>query len=161
MITRFHIERSVLPASIVSVSAFFEATRRDDHDHVPGVTERAEREPWLEYFTEGAARQSEDAPWRRCQSSRCDLLDSTPWGRLRMKYYTFEIVVERELEDEGYTAYSPTLPGCFSNGKTMDEARRNMRDAIQQHVEALAALGKPIPQTEKLVYVEELTVGVP
>jgi hypothetical protein len=35
-----------------------------------------------------------------------------------MKYYTFEIVVEKEAEDDGYLAYSPTLPGCFSNGKT-------------------------------------------
>ena len=32
-----------------------------------------------------------------------------------MKYYTFEIVVEKEAEDEGYMAYSPTLPGCCSN----------------------------------------------
>lgn len=27
-----------------------------------------------------------------------------------MKFYTFEIVVEKEQEDEGYSAYSPTLP---------------------------------------------------
>ena len=38
-----------------------------------------------------------------------------------MKFYTFEIVVEKEQEDEGYSAYSPTLLGCFSNGKTIDE----------------------------------------
>ena len=54
-----------------------------------------------------------------------------------MKFYTFEIVIEREEEDEGYVAYSPTLPGCFSNGKTIEEARRNIREAIQQHVESL------------------------
>jgi hypothetical protein len=35
-----------------------------------------------------------------------------------MRYYTFEIVVEKEAEDDGYMAYSPTLPGCLSNGKT-------------------------------------------
>lgn len=44
-----------------------------------------------------------------------------------MKFYTFEIVVEKEQEDEGYSAYSPTLPGCFSNGKTIEEAKRNIR----------------------------------
>ena len=78
-----------------------------------------------------------------------------------MTFYTFEIVIEKEPEDEGYTAYSPTLPGCFSNGKTIEEAKRNIRDAIRQHIESLLAHGRPVPQNEKLVHVEELTVGVP
>jgi predicted RNase H-like HicB family nuclease len=77
-----------------------------------------------------------------------------------MKYYNFEIVIEKEPEDEGYTASSPTLPGCFSNGKTIEEARRNIREAIQQHVESLLAHGLPVPQDEHLVYVEELTLGL-
>ncbi|HEV8676215.1 MAG TPA: type II toxin-antitoxin system HicB family antitoxin [Methylomirabilota bacterium] len=78
-----------------------------------------------------------------------------------MRFYTFEIVIEKEAEDEGYTAYSPTLPGCFSNGKTVEEAKRNIREAIQLHVESLLAHGQPIPQNERLIHVEELTVGIP
>ena len=78
-----------------------------------------------------------------------------------MKFFTFEIVVEKETEDEGYSAYSPTLPGCFSNGRTIEEAKRNIREAIQVHVESLLAHGQSIPQNEKLVHVEELTLGVP
>lgn len=78
-----------------------------------------------------------------------------------MRFYTFEVVVEKEPEDEGYLAYSPTLPGCFSNGKTIEEARHNIRDAIQQHIASLLAHGEPIPQNENLVHVEELTIGVP
>jgi len=78
-----------------------------------------------------------------------------------VKFYTFEIVIEKEEEDGGYLAYSPTLPGCFSNGKTIEDARRNIREAIQQHVASLLAHGQPVPQNEKLVYVEELTVGIP
>ena len=78
-----------------------------------------------------------------------------------MRYFTFEIVVEKEPEDDGYSAYSPTLPGCFSNGKTVEEAKRNIRDAIRQHVDSLLAHGQSIPQNEKLVHVEELTLGVP
>ena len=78
-----------------------------------------------------------------------------------MRYFTFEIVVEKEPEDAGFLAYSPTLPGCFSNGRTIDEARRNMRSAIQQHVESLLEHGETVPQTDKRIHVEELTVGVP
>ena len=78
-----------------------------------------------------------------------------------MRFYSFEIVIEKEAEDEGYYAYSPTLPGCFSNGKTIEDTKRNMREAIQQHVESLLAHGEPVPQNERLVHVEELTVGIP
>ena len=78
-----------------------------------------------------------------------------------MKFYTFEIVVEKETENGGYSAYSPTLPGCFSNGKTIEEAKRNIREAIQQHLQSLLAHGQTVPQNEKLVHVEELTVAVP
>lgn len=77
-----------------------------------------------------------------------------------MSYYTFEIVIEKEAESTGYMAYSPNLPGCFSNGKTIEEAKRNIRAAIEQHVEALLAHGQPIPQNERLVHVEELTIRI-
>jgi predicted RNase H-like HicB family nuclease len=52
-----------------------------------------------------------------------------------MQFYHFEIIIEKEPEDEGYFAYSPTLPGCFSNGKTIEETKRNIREAITQHLE--------------------------
>ena len=78
-----------------------------------------------------------------------------------MRFYNFEIVIEKEEEDEGYFAYSPTLPGCFSNGRTIEETKLNIRDAIRQHIEALLEHGEPVPQNERLVHVEELTLGVP
>ena len=78
-----------------------------------------------------------------------------------MKFYSFEILIEKEAEDGGYAAFSPTLPGCFSNGRTIEEAKRHIREAIEQHVQALVAHGQPVPQHERLVHVEELTVGLP
>jgi len=78
-----------------------------------------------------------------------------------MKYYSFQIVIEKEPEDEGYYAYSPTLPGCFSNGRTLEEAKRNIREAVEQHLATLLAHAQPVPQSENLVHVEELSVGVP
>jgi predicted RNase H-like HicB family nuclease len=78
-----------------------------------------------------------------------------------MKFYTFEIVIEKEVEDEGFYAYSPTLPGCFGAGATIEEAKRDIRLAVEQHIASLMAHGQPIPQNGNIVYVEELTVGVP
>ena len=66
-------------------------------------------------------------------------------GRAATRFYNFEIVIEKEPADEGHSAYSPSLPGCFSNGNTIEEARRNMRAAIQQHVALLLAHGEPVP----------------
>ena len=68
-----------------------------------------------------------------------------------MKYYTFAIVIEKEVEDKGYCAYSPTLPGCFSNGKTIEEAKRNIREAVEQQIASLTTHGQSIPQNERLV----------
>ena len=77
-----------------------------------------------------------------------------------MKFYNFEIVIEKETDGNGYSAYSPSLPGCFSNGKTIEESRRNIRSAIQQHVTALRKKAIAIPQKEQIVHVEELSIGV-
>ena len=41
-------------------------------------------------------------------------------GSAAMRFYNFAIVIEKEAEDEGYSAYSPSLPGCFSNGRTIE-----------------------------------------
>lgn len=78
-----------------------------------------------------------------------------------MRFYSFQIVIEKEPEDAGYLAYSPTLPGCFSNGATIEEAKHNIREAVQQHVASLQAHGQTIAQHDQIVHVEELTVGVP
>jgi len=61
LITLFLIEREILPAPLLYLSAFFEATRRTYYDRLLGVTERGEWEAWIEYFLNGVARQSEDA----------------------------------------------------------------------------------------------------
>lgn len=61
-----------------------------------------------------------------------------------MRFYSFEIVIEKEPEDEGYFAYSPTIPGCFSNGKSIEQAKRNIREAISQHIDSLIAHGEAV-----------------
>jgi Fic family protein len=61
LISLFLVERGILPAPLLYLSAFFEATRRDYYDRLLGVTTRGEWEAWLEYFLTGVARQAEDA----------------------------------------------------------------------------------------------------
>ncbi len=48
-------------------------------------------------------------------------------------------------ETGGYTVEVPSLPGCFSEGDTREEALINIQDAIALYLEVLAEDGKPIP----------------
>jgi predicted RNase H-like HicB family nuclease len=46
----------------------------------------------------------------------------------------FQVVLEPS-DEGGYTVYVPTLPGCISEGDTVDEAMRNIREAIELYLE--------------------------
>lgn len=49
-------------------------------------------------------------------------------------------------EGGGYTAYVEELPGAITQGNTLEEARENLRDAIELLLEANRELtGKPRP----------------
>jgi predicted RNase H-like HicB family nuclease len=77
------------------------------------------------------------------------------------KLYTFQIVIETDADGDGYTAYSPTLPGCFRRAGTVEKAKERIREAVRERVEWLLAHGEPISQCEKLMHVEELSIAVP
>ncbi|MBC7264984.1 MAG: type II toxin-antitoxin system HicB family antitoxin [Chloroflexi bacterium] len=47
-----------------------------------------------------------------------------------------KVKVVLEASDEGgYTVYVPSLPGCISEGETIDEALANIREAIELYLE--------------------------
>jgi predicted RNase H-like HicB family nuclease len=79
-----------------------------------------------------------------------------------MKKLTYEIVIEREEDPKaGYSVYCPDLAGCFSNGGSVAEAKKNMTEAIGLHLESLRALGKKIPKPQHRLMVEELEFTIP
>jgi len=43
-------------------------------------------------------------------------------------------VIFEKSEDGGYTVYAPSLPGCISEGDTMEEAAKNIREAIELYL---------------------------
>ena len=67
-----------------------------------------------------------------------------------MKY---GVVIERA--ESNYSAYVPDLPGCIATGVTVEEAEREIRDAIAFHLDGLREDGLPIPQPSSVCeYVE-------
>jgi predicted RNase H-like HicB family nuclease len=55
----------------------------------------------------------------------------------------------------GFSAYSPDLEGCVATGRTREEVERNMREAIEFHVQGLRLEGLPVPEPHTFsAYVE-------
>jgi len=56
----------------------------------------------------------------------------------------FTVVFQSEPEG-GYTAIVPTLPGCVSYGKNLEEAKVMIVDAIQGYIASLHKHNEPVP----------------
>ena len=50
--------------------------------------------------------------------------------------------VKLEKSDEGYAIWCPGLPGCWSQGKTENEAIENIKDAIETYLSVVDELTK-------------------
>jgi len=59
-------------------------------------------------------------------------------------------VVYRQAEDV-ILAEVPAIPGCFSDGQSLEEARERVRDAILNFLDDLRDAGEPIPPDVLLV----------
>jgi predicted RNase H-like HicB family nuclease len=57
---------------------------------------------------------------------------------------TFPVVLVPQSEG-GFFIECPSLPGCYSQGETKDEALENIREAILLTLEDLEELGEPVP----------------
>jgi len=68
--------------------------------------------------------------------------------------YNYTIIFESE-DKGGYHVFCPTLQGCHSYGKTIEAARKNMKEAIEAYIESMKKDGEPIP-IEKDMLVGEL-----
>lgn len=65
-----------------------------------------------------------------------------------MREYNFPVVIEYDPEEDVYLAECPILPGCYTDGKTYQEALENIEDAIKLCVESRLAVGDPVPSAE-------------
>ncbi len=61
----------------------------------------------------------------------------------------YAIVLEKGTNN--YSAYVPDLPGCVATGLTVEETEREIREAIEFHIEGLIEDGLPIPQPASIV----------
>ncbi|HEY4510509.1 MAG TPA: type II toxin-antitoxin system HicB family antitoxin [Candidatus Paceibacterota bacterium] len=70
-----------------------------------------------------------------------------------MKFYTYRIIIEPD-ENNTFHGYVPALSGCHTWGRTLEETRRNIRDAIDAYLRSLKADGEKIPEDRGIELVE-------
>ena len=56
------------------------------------------------------------------------------------------VIVTVEKTENNYSAYMEALPGCVTTGKTMDELKVNMQEAIEGHIDVSREFGDKIPE---------------
>ena len=76
----------------------------------------------------------------------------------RTKIYEFNVIVEKDASGS-FFAYVPSLQGCYSQGKTLTEALKNIEEAIELNVEDRKAQGEKI-DSRKAVSISSVEVVV-
>lgn len=72
-----------------------------------------------------------------------------------MQLHRFLIVIEKV--EKNFAAYSPDLPGCVATGKTREETKLNMHEAIEMHIQGMREDNEPIPESTS--FAEYVAVG--
>ncbi len=73
-----------------------------------------------------------------------------------MRNYT--IILDPDFEEGGYTVTVPALPGCITQGETIEQCIERAREAIEGYIESLILDGLPIP--EEMERPQMITISV-
>ncbi len=73
-----------------------------------------------------------------------------------MKY---TVVIERTTNN--YAAYVPDLPGCVATAGTREELLKEIREAIEFHIEGMREDGEPIPDPQTTAALVDAAIPAP
>ena len=71
----------------------------------------------------------------------------------------FLIIIEQGSHN--YSAYVPDLPGCIATGKTVEEVKANMREAIRMHLQGMIEDHESIPASQTMAEYVDRTIPDP
>jgi predicted RNase H-like HicB family nuclease len=74
-----------------------------------------------------------------------------------METYTYPIVVRKE--GRKYYAYSDEFPGVYGLGKTIEEAKASILEAMRLYIRECRAHRRPVPRT-RMVHSETVSIAV-
>ena len=71
-------------------------------------------------------------------------------SKIMNKIFSFSVIYEAAPEG-GYIAFVPVLPGCHSQGETLEEAEDNIKEAIEVYLESLICHKGLIPKESRVL----------
>ena len=74
-----------------------------------------------------------------------------------MKSYSFRTIIEKDGKQ--YHGFVPALLGCHTYGKTIEETKKNLNEAIEGYLISCVKHGDMIPRDNGLQSIE--TVSIP
>jgi len=154
LITLQLCERNILPAPLLYLSAFFEATRSDYYAGLRAVSEQADWEGWVQYFLNGVARQSEDAVSRAERINQLltnwrDELSGQAGTKVALRMLDMlggnPFLTPRGAEEKLRLAYNTVMRaiGQLVKLKVLREVREAKRDRVYCAQTVLAILEEP------------------
>ncbi len=75
-----------------------------------------------------------------------------------MSDHRYTIILHPDEDEGGYTVTVPALPGCVTQGETLEEAIAMAKDAIRLHIEGLIADGEFVPEEHE--HPQAITIDV-
>ena len=76
--------------------------------------------------------------------------------------HVFTVVLEPDHEEPSrYNVHVPALPGCLTDGESIEDALANAREAIEGYVESLVDEGLPVPIVEHPIIATTIVVSSP
>ena len=73
-----------------------------------------------------------------------------------MRIYTFRTIIEPD-ENNTFHGYVPSLKGCHTCGETLEETKKNLKEAITVYVSSLIIDKEPVPQENGLESFESIS----
>jgi antitoxin HicB len=66
-------------------------------------------------------------------------------------------VVYRE-ENGWFIATVPALPGCHTQGKSLSQAEKRIKEAIEAYLESMQVRRQPLPKTDQRVFLSSIMI---
>ena len=70
------------------------------------------------------------------------------------KYLVYIETIGDPITVKGPVAHVPALPGASARGKTIEEAKQNIRDAVEEYLALLRDVGEGVPKASEDIRLE-------
>ncbi len=70
---------------------------------------------------------------------------------MKLTELNYTVIFQKEPEG-GYTVTFPSLPGCVTYGKDLEEAKKMAKEAIELYLESLKKHNEEIPIQQEVFY---------